>query len=81
MNQHDYYSMDALNRAMYDEQQRYLQQGYTGQQISSVSVWESLFGISEPIFSWEEIAKATRKHRYNYVIYQIKKQPFYGDLK
>ena len=77
MNQHDYYSMNATEMAMYDEQKSYI-----GMQ-QTPSLWESLFGMetySSPLGAFFRISDqeiAYRKHRYEQAIYQIKKQPFY----
>lgn len=40
------------------------------------SPWDFLFN-PQPTFTWEEIAVATREHRYKMAIYYIKQQPFY----
>ena len=65
MNQHDYYAMNAHDRLMYNMQQWHIDvQTYN-------SPLAAIFGVSD-----QEIA--TRKHRYEYAIYRIKKQPFYG---
>ena len=41
------------------------------------SLWSILFGNVEPLWSWREIAEATKKHMYSYAIHIIKKQPFF----
>lgn len=70
MNQYDYFSMDAIGRAMYDAQPAAVAR-------ANESLWEPLFGRVEPSWTWEEIAEATRKHRRSYAIHRIKAQPFF----
>lgn len=41
------------------------------------SLWETLFGLVEPCWTWREIADATRKHGRDYAIQRIKSQPFF----
>ncbi len=70
MNQHDYFSMDAMGRSMYDAQQAAIDRAHE-------SLREILFGRVEPSWTWEEIATATRKNRRDYAVYRIKAQPFF----
>lgn len=70
MNQYNYFSMDAMGRAMYDAQHAAITR-------ASESLWETLFGRVEPSWTWAEIAEETRKHRRDYAIHRIKSQPFF----